>query len=87
MVCDYWQCKEKQRCKIRHAELKYTPCAFCTGFDKCSHCINYLDCCALVVRFLPDMFRRLVKEIRTGEDSVKTQQAILRATDRRKWKR
>ena len=87
MVCDYWQCKYKEKCKKRYSDQKYTPCAMCSGFDKCSHCVNYIDCCDLVVQYLPDMFRRLVKEIRTGEDTVKTQQAICRATDRRKGKR
>lgn len=86
-MCDYWQCKYKEQCKLRHSDRKYTPCASCTGFDKCSHCANYISCCDLVVRYLPDMFRRLVKEIRTGEDTVKAQQSILRATDRRKGKR
>lgn len=87
MVCDFWECKYKQECKQRYKHYKYTPCACCLGFDKCSHCACYIDCCDDVVRYLPDMFRRLVKEIRCGEDTAKTEQAIRRATDRRKGKR
>mgnify|MGYP003504383299 FL=1 len=87
MVCDYWICKHKQECRERHADRKYTPCACCQGFDKCSHCAEYINCCGLVVRYLPDMFRRLVREIMLGEDTAKTEQAIRRVTDRRKGKR
>lgn len=72
---------------MKYKGYKYTPCASCQGFDKCSHCINYIDCCDYVVKYLPDMFRRLVKEIRTGEDTVKTEQSIKRSFDRRKGKR
>lgn len=86
MVCDFWYCRYKEDCKKRYAEQKYTPCASCTGFDKCSHCAKYLECCGLVVRFLPDMFRRLVHEIRIGEDTAKTEQAIKRSTDKRNKK-
>lgn len=77
MVCDYWECELRSDCKERHGG-KFPPCACCMQFDKCSVCSRYIECCDLVRRYLPDMFRRLVKEIRNGEDSAKTLQKINR---------
>lgn len=80
MVCDYWECRNKAHCTSVHAERKYPPCACCPHFDKCDVCSKYVDCADLVVKYLPDMFRRLVKEIRTGEDTARTEQLIRRNT-------
>lgn len=85
MVCDLWVCKHHERCREQYPEQKYPPCAMCPGFDKCSHCSKYIDCCDDVVHYLPDMFRRLVREIHNGEDTAKTEQAIRRRTKGKRY--
>ena len=67
-------------CREHFKDMKYTPCASCLQFDACRSCANYVECADLVTRFLPNMFRRLVREIRLGEDTTRTQQAIRRNT-------
>lgn len=80
MVCDWWDCKHRIECRQRFAYMKYTPCASCVQFDLCRSCTNYVECADLVTKFLPNMFRRLVREIRLGEDTTQTQQIIRRNT-------
>lgn len=82
MVCDYWECRLRSDCEdhLLFNGAKYTPCAFCVQFDSCSVCANYIDCAQLVTRYLPNMFRRLVKEIRQGEDTQQIQQIINKNT-------
>lgn len=82
MVCDWWECSRFAECKSR-AQINgrnYPPCACCVHFDKCDWCLNYIDCADYVRTYLPDMFRRLVRDIRLGEDTVKAQQLINRNT-------
>lgn len=80
MVCDWWECKDRDECKKRYNNRNYPPCATCMSFDKCEVCTNASECLGLIFRYLPNMFRRLVREIRLGEDTTKTVQAIRRAT-------
>lgn len=72
-MCDWWECSHFKECSERSlvSGRKYPPCACCVHFDKCDYCQNYIDCADVVRTYLPDMFRRLVREIRTGEDSAK----------------
>lgn len=78
MTCDYWECSNFAECKERltYSGAKYPPCAMCFHFDRCDLCKNYIDCADLVTRYLPNMFRRLVLEIRHGEDTNRTEQYI-----------
>lgn len=85
MVCDWWECDHFSECCSRavFSGHKYPPCACCVHFDKCDFCSNFVDCADVVRTYLPDMFRRLVREIRLGEDSAKLerfQQLINRDT-------
>ncbi len=80
MVCDWWECKHFQLCRDRNPDLIYPPCAVCTQFDLCAVCAHYVECAELVTRYLPNMFRRLVREIRLGENTDKTSQIIRRNT-------
>lgn len=84
MTCDWWECEHFSECRERFIEFKYPPCASCVYFDCCSVCSNYVECADLVSRFLPHMFRRLVREIRLGESTAKTEQEIRRNTLRGK---
>lgn len=82
LVCDWWVCSCYNDCKAQcyYTGAKYPPCACCVRFDKCSVCANYVDCADIVTKYLPNMFRRLVREIRLGEDTQKTEQYIKRNT-------
>ncbi len=80
MVCDWWECKYFRLCRERNSDRIYPPCAVCVQFDACAVCSRYVECSELITRYLPDMFRRLVREIRLGEDTEKTQQIIRRNT-------
>lgn len=80
MVCDWWECSDRDLCRERFKDMNYTPCAFCRQFDACGICSHYVECADLVTKFLPNMFRRLVREIRLGEDTTRTQQMIRRNT-------
>ena len=82
MVCDWWDCKYYSDCKnlLIYNGCKFPPCASCVRFDLCESCKNYVDCAGLITRYLPNMFRRLVREIRLGEDTEKTQQKIRKRT-------
>lgn len=80
MVCDYWECNHRIQCLRALSVDGRLPCACCVHFDKCDYCRNYMECADLVTRYLPDMFRRMVREIRTGEDTTKTEQCIRRNT-------
>ena len=82
MVCDWWECSFRQMC-MQHCLFDgaiYPPCASCVRFDLCDCCINYVDCAKLVTRYLPNMFRRLVREIRLGEDSASAVRKITKDT-------
>ena len=70
----------RELCRERFRDMNYTPCAFCRQFDSCGICSHYVECADLVTKFLPNMFRRLVREIRLGEDTARTQQMIRRNT-------
>lgn len=82
MVCDWWECEHFGKCKDRciYTGAKYPPCACCVSFDMCSVCPHYVECADLVRKYLPNMFRRLVREIRLGEDTQHTEQYIRRNT-------
>lgn len=80
MCCDYWECKHRDECVQKYGDYKYRPCAACSGFDTCVYCSHYIECCDLVVKWLPNMFRRLVHEIRHGENLEPVQQYIRRNT-------
>lgn len=82
MVCDWWECTNFEDCKSRcfYSGAKYPPCACCIRFDMCSVCVNYVECADLVRQYLPNMFRRLVREIRLGENTDRTEQLIRRNT-------
>lgn len=82
MVCDWWECSFRPTC-IEHCLFngaKYPPCAVCVKFDCCDYCTRYTECAKLITRYLPNMFRRLVREIRNGEETQKTEQYIKRNT-------
>lgn len=82
MVCDYWACSRFEDCKARctYSGSKYPPCAMCVHFDMCDVCSRYIECADLVTKYLPQMFRRLVLDIRHGEDTSRTEQHIRRNT-------
>lgn len=82
MVCDYWECERFKDCKARciFSGAKYPFCASCIHYDLCDFCANYVECADLVTKFLPQMFRRMVREIRLGEDTLRTEQYIRRNT-------
>lgn len=84
MTCDWWECEHFPDCREHFSDFKYPPCASCIYFDTCSVCSHYVECADLVSRFLPHMFRRLVREIRLGESTAKTEQEIRRNTLRGK---
>lgn len=81
MTCDWWVCAHFEDCKRRFGGSRdYPPCATCHQFDSCAVCAQYVECADIVTRFLPEMFRRMVREIRLGEDTERTQQVIRRNT-------
>lgn len=82
MVCDWWECEHYENCKSRcfYSGAKYPPCACCYQFDMCSVCTRYVECADLVTKFLPQMFRRLVREIRLGENTEHTEQIMRKNT-------
>lgn len=77
-----WDCVNFEECKLHllFNGAKYPPCVSCVHFDTCDFCSKYIDCAELVTRYLPDMFRRLVRDIRLGEDTTRTCQFINRNT-------
>ena len=82
MVCDWWECSFRPTC-MEHCLFngaKYPPCASCVKFDCCDYCNHYTECAKLISRYLPNMFRRLVREIRNGEDTAQTEKYIRRKT-------
>ncbi len=82
MVCDWWECRNREDCEKRqlYSGTKYPPCGVCIQFDLCASCSHFVECSGLVCKYLPNMFRRMVREIRLGEDTEKTQQYIKRNT-------
>ncbi len=82
MVCDWWECELYDDCNSRHfiSGLDRPPCASCVNFDMCSVCSHYIECADLVRKYLPNMFRRLVREIRLGENTERTEQYIRKNT-------
>ena len=80
MTCDYWECRYREDCPGISLVYPRPPCASCSGFDACNTCVHYVECCDLVCKFLPNMFRRMVREIRHGEDLENVQQYIRRNT-------
>ena len=76
LTCDYWECKHRDTCPLVGRVYPHPPCAMCTSFDGCGVCAHYIECCDLVCKFLPNMFRRLVREIRHGENLENVQQYI-----------
>lgn len=80
MVCDYWECSHYAQCLILLAPEERLPCPFCVHWDMCDYCRNFVECAELVTHYLPNMFRRMVRDIRTGEDTMKTEQYINRNT-------
>lgn len=82
MVCDWWECRNFEDC-FKRSQLsghKYPPCACCLKFDSCELCANYIDCADLVCKYLPNMFRRLVRDIRHGDDTAITERYIMMNT-------
>lgn len=80
MTCDFWECEHRSECPQIGYIYKYPPCAACMSFDSCAVCVHYIECCDLVRKILPNMFRRLVREIRHGENLESVQQYIRRNT-------
>ena len=82
IVCDWWSCAHFEDCKARciFSGSKYPACYMCVHFDMCDVCTEYVNCADLVTRYLPNMFRRLVRDIRLGEDTERTNQFIRRNT-------
>lgn len=80
MVCDWWECANRSECRRIHADSLFLPCAMCPRFDKCDVCIHRPECMDLMCTYTPNMVRRLVREIRTGEDTSRTEQYIRRNT-------
>lgn len=80
MVCDWWKCEHFVECRERFYYANYPPCASCVQFDACSVCGRFIECAELVTRYLPNMFRRLVRDIRLGEDTQQIEQHIRRNT-------
>lgn len=82
MVCDFWTCKRFEDCKLHcvYSGANYPPCACCVHFDMCDSCTRFAECADLVAKYLPQMFRRLVLDIRHGEDTQRTEQYIRRNT-------
>lgn len=80
LTCDFWECKNREECIQAYGGVRYRPCPACSGFDSCTYCAHYIECCDLVVKYLPNMFCRLVREIRHGENLEQVQQYIRRNT-------
>lgn len=82
MVCDWWECARYEDCKLEcvYSGAKRPPCARCVRFDMCDYCSNFVECADLITRYLPDMFRRMVRDIRLGEDTQRIEQIIRRKT-------
>lgn len=80
VTCDYWECRYRENCPAKSPVYPRPPCAGCPKFDGCEVCAHYIECCDLVVKWLPNMFRRLVREIRHGENLETVQQYIRRNT-------
>lgn len=82
ITCDWWECSHFDEC-VEHclfAGSNYPPCGCCVHFDYCDFCTHQLECAQLVTKYLPNMFRRLVRDIRHGEDPVRDIQFIRRNT-------
>ena len=80
MVCDWWECANVETCRRLHPDSRFLPCAMCPRFDKCEVCTKRTECMDLMSKYTPNMVRRLVREIRTGEDTTMTEQYINRHT-------
>lgn len=82
ITCDWWDCQNFDDCVLHlcYSGAKYPPCASCVHFDFCDVCTHQLECAHLVSKFLPNMFRRLVRDIRLGEDTSTDEQFINRNT-------
>lgn len=82
MTCDFWKCKYFAECLSHnlYSGAKYPPCGVCVHFDMCDVCVKYIECCDLVVKFLPQMFRRMVRDIRCGFDLCEVERIIRRNT-------
>lgn len=82
MVCDFWECSNFAECSSRcvYSGAKYPPCACCVHFDLCDVCSHYVECANLVTRYLPQLFRRMVRDIRLGEDTDRITQIVHRET-------
>lgn len=82
MVCDWWECSRFDECMSQclYSGANYPPCACCVHFDRCDLCSHYVECADLVTRYLPQLFRRMVRDIRLGENLQRTEQIINRNT-------
>ena len=81
MTCDFWECQHREHCKLMYATgFGFPPCGSCRSFDVCEVCKNYIECADLVRTYMPQMFRRIVREIRTGEDLSKVQAYVCKNT-------
>ena len=85
MVCDFWECQHGQECRQRFTARPFPPCPMCPSFDKCSVCSKYIECCDLIRKYAPNFLRRLVREIRHGEDIESTEQVLRRKTKGKKY--
>lgn len=82
MVCDWWKCSRFDDCKLNcvYTGSKRPPCACCVHFDACESCSDLPECVGLVIKYLPQLFRRMVRDIRLGENTQRTEQIIRRMT-------
>lgn len=82
MVCDWWECSNFSDCSENclYNGTKYPPCAMCVRFDSCAVCSHYIECADLITRYLPQLFRRMVRDIRLGEDTQRVEQIVRRKT-------
>lgn len=79
-VCNWWICSRFSDCREQFRAAKYPPCACCVHFDLCDVCARRSECVELCVRYLPDLFRRMVHDIRLGVDTDYTAQVIRQRT-------
>lgn len=79
-VCNWWECSRFFECREQFCCAKYPPCACCVSFDQCDVCMRQNECLQLVLRYLPDLYRRMVHDIRLGVDTDYTAQQIRQRT-------